>query len=799
VIASAQELRVDVIDALKQYISTGDTDAELKSRLIDNLGMTSEDADRYLTQAHADLEAEQKQTLKTSALFALDFGLHVFALGERVKEPDSEESPNGFRSSTNDREKVNYIWTRKPKANIGVDCGSSDVCVFDFDHKESIPSWVETFKTLKVQTAKGVHVYTRGARPSKRMYDETGNHIGEIKSTGGYVIWDKSVHPSGALYQIIDNSPIAPTPDDRVAELTKHAAKIDVDVSPNGAKIPYHQHDDTLARIAGKLRNIGMEEEATYNALVEVCEKRCENYGGDYKEMCRKIAHSICRYPVVNRDIEFLQKPSVDAAAQPDWGVPEPIDSELSPVEPFDAEFLPDGIKAWVKDVSERMAVPMDFAGICALAVLAGVTGRRAFVYPKANDKEWKESICLSGAVVAASGKIKTPTWKTFINPVIEKESDWRKVHQVLMKKYETEIENWNEDSGAPEPVKPECQRLMLNDATPEKMHDVMRTNPTGLFYYRDELSSWVAELDKEGREVQRGLFLAAMNGNDAYSVDRIGREGGFALMCATVFGGFQPELLKAFLNDSVNIDDGTIPRFPLLVWPDEIELPIIDRLADNYAKTQFRNIVYILAEMPPESISLHFDQEAQKLFDDWFVELNKKIRKSENSGMCSHLAKYKGALPKIAGLFQLIDLLDAAGRLAVTGVNLDTGEKTINPVVTVLSGHHRIDKAHLQKAVRFLQYLESHMIRVYGCIQDPIKKAETALAKRMKERDLQNTFSIRDVKRKCWRGLSKPEFVEFALENLEDKKWVRQTLIPAGPQGGRPTVRWEVNPVLSQ
>jgi hypothetical protein len=32
--------------------------------------------------------------------------------------------------------------------------------------------------------------------------------------------------------------------------------------------------------------------------LIEICEKRCEGYGDDYKQMCEKIAHSVVRYPV---------------------------------------------------------------------------------------------------------------------------------------------------------------------------------------------------------------------------------------------------------------------------------------------------------------------------------------------------------------------------------------------------------------------------------------------------------------------------------------------------------------------
>ena len=35
-------------------------------------------------------------------------------------------------------------------------------------------------------------------------------------------------------------------------------------------------------------------------ALIDTCERRCVDYGDDYKEMCAKIAASVCRYPVVD-------------------------------------------------------------------------------------------------------------------------------------------------------------------------------------------------------------------------------------------------------------------------------------------------------------------------------------------------------------------------------------------------------------------------------------------------------------------------------------------------------------------
>jgi putative DNA primase/helicase len=484
-------------------------------------------------------------------------------------------------------------------------------------------------------------------------------------------------------------------------------------------------------------------------------------------------------------------------SAEDNWPIVVPVEDVLASVASFKPEFLPDSIRPWVEDVSQRMSVPVDFAGVCSLVTVAGVIGRRVFVHPKERDKDWKESIALSGAVVAPSGRKKTPTWKTFTNVVVEKEQDWKRDHKDALAKYEKDLAAWEaadkrnkeaEKKGGvvvdlpPMPEEPgPARRLLLNDATPEKVQDVMTKNPTGLLYYRDEMSSWVAELDKDGREGQIGLFLAAMNGNDPYSVDRIGREGGFAIMCASLFGGFQPDMLREFLNNTRNIKDGMIPRFSFLVWPDEVRLPIVDRPINDEAKQRFRRVIRDLADMNVEQVSMHFNPEAQAVFNNWLVVLEGR-KQVETDPILSHLGKYDGVLAKIAGLLQTVDLIGNGP----------------------LMGPHYIDVAHLNKAIDLLAYLETHMRRIYSCIQDPVRKAEIAITKRIKSHDLKTTlnkdgervgFTARDVLRKRWHDLQAKLDVEFALENLVEKGWVREIPRCQGP--GQPTIKWEINPTL--
>lgn len=125
-----------------------------------------------------------------------------------------------------------------------------------------------------------------------------------------YVLSEGSQHPSGAFYDVFDASPIVPMPDKLVeymrrlrdGESTEHAVasiqSADIDVTPNGPKIPYGQHDVTLTQLAGKIHHDEPEltAEELDERLIAICEARCESFGSDYKQMTAKIAQSVGRY-----------------------------------------------------------------------------------------------------------------------------------------------------------------------------------------------------------------------------------------------------------------------------------------------------------------------------------------------------------------------------------------------------------------------------------------------------------------------------------------------------------------------
>jgi bifunctional DNA primase/polymerase-like protein/AAA domain-containing protein len=224
---------------------------------------------------------------------AIDKGFHVFPLTPKAKV--TLPGSHGFKDSKPPSDPSALVpWNQDPSRNIGIDLGASDLCVLDFDDPDGVPAWISAIRTYKVRTARGVHVYFRGARPTTGLFVD-GAKVGDIKSMGGYVLAEGSVHPDGPIYTVIDDSEIVPLPD--ISSLVRRD-KERVIASADGDPIPHGSHDTELTRIAGVLRNAGFTPAKIEEHLIDVCEQRCVGYGGDYREMCSKIAHSIGKKPV---------------------------------------------------------------------------------------------------------------------------------------------------------------------------------------------------------------------------------------------------------------------------------------------------------------------------------------------------------------------------------------------------------------------------------------------------------------------------------------------------------------------
>lgn len=501
---------------------------------------------------------------------------------------------------------------------------------------------------------------------------------------------------------------------------------------------------------------------------------------------------------------EIIRTIQAEAPASPvsEWPDPAPLGDELLPVSPFDSELLPSSFRSLVEDISDRMQAPPDYAAAASVVALAGCVNRRAVIVPKCVDLSWRVVPNLWGAIVAPPGMMKSPILRAVTSPLTLIEEKWREEFESACGDFEIEREKtelrwqaWREvckqsfKRGEQEPVQPNRtlvaptqRRLVLTDSTFERLHEILKENPAGVFVVRDELTGWLAGLDREGRNEERGFFLEAWNGDSPFTVDRIGRGSIYVpACCISLFGNIQPARLRSYLSDAIAggpTDDGLFQRFQILVWPNPPRTwHLVDRPPSDLAIETAKRVYRVLAELPTDDpVRMRFASDAQELFFAWFSDLEQRIR--GDSGLApffvAHLAKYRSLMPTLAGLFELADR-------AATGEGL--------------SKEIAISLEHTRQAAALCDYLEAHIRRVYACVISPETRSARELARHIKCADLPSRFTTRTAYLKGWTGLDTPERVRGALALLEEAGWVRHGELAQLPGGGRPSEIWVVSP----
>jgi len=487
---------------------------------------------------------------------------------------------------------------------------------------------------------------------------------------------------------------------------------------------------------------------------------------------------------------------AIEHAAPPAAGfAPEPLPDPLPPVPAFDTALLPESVRAWCEDAAEGLQVPADFTAIPAMVGLAAALGRTVAVAMKANGG-WYERPVLWGCVIGRPSSGKSPALSPVRRMLQQLESGERAAYEAQERAFrgrvlvaEAQKANAKDaikaalkkglasdaeavaDAALFDELPPTEPRIVVNDATVEKVGELLNANPRGLVQFRDELAGWLASLDREGREGDRAFWLECWNGHGAFTVDRIGRGTVRIEACAVSnLGGMQPGKLAEYVRGAIRggiADDGLMQRFQLAAYPD---LPrdwrYTDRPLDLKAEEDALAAFKRLRALNPDEVGaersercelpyLRFDADAQGLFVEWYTKHMQRLRRGdEPAWMESHLAKFASLVGRLALVLHLAD-----------------GNGGPIPADALL------------RALGWCEYLEGHARRIYAPAADSgLSAAHLILRKR---RDLGERFTARELERKGWSGLSDRMLIDAGLGVLCEYEHLVET---PEETGGRPS-----------
>jgi hypothetical protein len=489
------------------------------------------------------------------------------------------------------------------------------------------------------------------------------------------------------------------------------------------------------------------------------------------------------------------------------WPQPKPLPAGLAPVEPSKSEFLPDALAPWVDDIANRLQCPPDYVAVTALTSLGAIIGRRIGIKPQTKT-DWTEIPNVWGGFIGRPGMLKSPAMGEALKPIHRLEAEAAKESEIAQQAYaagldayklrkqvnkmlvreklkankDTEIElDFGEEPKEPTPV-----RYRTNDTTYEGLGELLISNPTGILVERDELTSLLKHLDRDDQAVARGFYLSGWSGTQPYTFDRIMRgHRHIEAVCISVLGNTQPARIVEYVR-SANLGgtggDGLIQRFGLLSWPDApSEWRDVDEYPNSAAREKAWQTFERMAKLDTQAALrlgaekgpfdkvpyLRFEEAAHEDFLEWRTDLERRLRSGEMSpALEGHLAKYRKLVPSLALINHLAD-----------------------------GGTGPISHRALLKALAAAHYFESHARRLYGSASESELAAAKAILKHIRNGDLKDGFTARDVHQRGWAHLTEREQVGAGLSLLVDLDYLAPSCPGIRGEGGRPKVTYLVNP----
>lgn len=437
---------------------------------------------------------------------------------------------------------------------------------------------------------------------------------------------------------------------------------------------------------------------------------------------------------------------------------------------PFPVDLLPPVIGNYAKDQAELIGVDPAVIGMAAIGAAAACIDDRIEIQTKRYDPTWTESARLWVGIIGDPSAKKSPGIGKAMAPLFKIDQQWRESTAQALAEWQDACDEAGKDGE--KPPRPIEKRLILNDATVEKMGDIMsKSEPRGILSYQDELSGWLCSMDayKNGGGKDRAAWLEAYNGGPK-AIDRVSRGSTFVEnWSACVLGGIQPSVVQSYAHNTNH--DGMLQRFILVQASDALMGK--DRRPDMEAKASYSELMQHLSDTTAAGESVvTLSEAAHKAREALDEKLHKITVSHPNKFLTAALGKWNGLYARLLLTFHCIDTATERKYPTAEPVSGETAQKVADLMWKTLLPH----------AVKFYQGL------------DPVEDSARELAALILAHGW-DRFSVKRDLNRYWRASRKlkPWEMEETLDRLEAFGWIFPDPVKLNERG-RPAAYW-VNP----
>lgn len=474
-----------------------------------------------------------------------------------------------------------------------------------------------------------------------------------------------------------------------------------------------------------------------------------------------------------------------------------PFDQHVTPEIP--ADILPDCLAAYVQNISDVLSVPTAMPVMAALGMVSVAVSKKFVVMPT---DDWAESINIYSLTAMLPASNKSQTLKYLKSPLDEWEDKAAKrlkperdkalteiklLQAELSKQYsiikgkKSKANEVDEAKNAVTGIEKELQakndalpaipQLYTTDATPEAIAELVHIQSGKLGIISDEGGI---------TEVLSGLYN---NGNANIDIILKGIDGGKTRIkranrdydlnpFLTIILLIQPQVLANMADKKAFTGNGALERYLYALPVGNVGYRTFsDACIDPYKKSDYDSLIYNLLWIPTpeEPYTLKMEIPAQRLFQDFRLEIERELRADGKLYICRGWGgKLAGYTARIAGLMHIAE-------------------------------HERIDhliiqKGTMEKAITLARLLMEHAVAAYNMMGADIETSDAKelleWLKTQKQNRLTKSQIINAMRN---RQAGKKERLKKALVLLEERNILSAVHVDNSTR--KPTDVYFVNP----
>jgi len=327
----------------------------------------------------------------------------------------------------------------------------------------------------------------------------------------------------------------------------------------------------------------------------------------------------------------------------------------------FPVDVLPNVIQEIVKSANDTLNFPVEYT---AISILYAVSVSMGLTYEIEVKKGYKLSGLIYCMLLGNPGVSKTHPLKMILQPIQDIDRNNNSIYKQELEVYNQEVfeEKKKKVDDRNRIKKPIRKQLLLTDATPEAVIDVMSFNDRGIGLYNDELSGWFGNFNRYNNGSSMQFWLSVFS-STSYTVNRKTTEDIFIdKLYIPVIGTIQPEALMEVFNKMPN--NGFLDRF-LTAYPKDAKKEYLnDKDMPDELLGMWGDIVNHIYKVPKgyfegtfeiAPIPLKLSSESKPIFEKWQKDNTDLINDTEDSKLQGVYSKSEILVLRLALILEVL------------------------------------------------------------------------------------------------------------------------------------------------